>query len=143
MCKSKLKVLLIDDDREFLNLYYIYSEKHNQDLKESPCIQVISLTNPKDVLKAVRYKRPDVIVCDLEMPQLSGIEVLHLLLSKRYKIPFILCSSRKHEELLNLSAEDRIDYFIEKSIPLELTFEGLTSLILKSYKGHILPQKSS
>ena len=130
---------MIDDDKEFLNLYYIYTEKHNKDLKIIP----LTIQNPRQILRAVRDKRPDVIVCDLEMPQLSGLEVLHLLLSKQYNIPFILCSSRNQEELRNISSEENIDYFIEKSIPIELTFEELTSLIHKSYQGHIISQKAS
>ena len=121
---------MIDDDKEFLNLYYIYTEKHNKDLKIIP----LTIQNPRQILRAVRDKRPDVIVCDLEMPQLSGLEVLHLLLSKQYNIPFILC---------NISSEENIDYFIEKSIPIELTFEELTSLIHKSYRGHKISQKTS
>jgi len=66
--KNKMKILLIDDD---LNLGKVISYQ----LKQQG-YQVDTLLNGTDGLKKFKSNRYDVIISDIQLPDLSGIEVL-------------------------------------------------------------------
>ena len=71
--------------------------------------------NPKEAFEVLAEKKFDVIISDLEMPEMSGIEFVNLLKSsERYaKIPVIILSSYDSDKLDELEA--RADAFITKS----------------------------
>ncbi|MFT5382744.1 MAG: CheY-like chemotaxis protein [Saprospiraceae bacterium] len=56
---------------------------------------VLSANNDRDGLEIARKMMPDLIICDVLMPEMSGYEVLRLLKGdvKTYQIPFIVSTS--------------------------------------------------
>src|SRR5882724_3093140 len=66
--KKKGKVLVIDDDRLVLRAV---SEALNRDSYE-----VVSISDPVEALAVVRDTSFDVVVSDIKMPNLSGIDLL-------------------------------------------------------------------
>lgn len=66
--KKKIKVLLVDDEVEFVNTLA-------QRLKMRELL-VSTVYDGEQALAAIREEEPDVIVLDLKMPGLHGIEVL-------------------------------------------------------------------
>ncbi|MFT5166232.1 MAG: CheY-like chemotaxis protein [Saprospiraceae bacterium] len=56
---------------------------------------VLSANNGRDGLEIARKMMPDLIICDVLMPEMSGYEVLRLLKGdvKTYQIPFIVSTS--------------------------------------------------
>lgn len=85
--KSKMTVLIIDNDIEILWLISeIFADEYN----------VIPMNNPLKIEETLSSIQPDIIICDVMMPQSSGIE-----LAKRIKddkktshIPLILISAK-------------------------------------------------
>ena len=65
--KGKLVVLLIDDDANFRDLIKTKLEANK--------LVVIEAKDGKDSLAKVRAVMPDLILLDLEMPEMNGIEV--------------------------------------------------------------------
>ena len=82
------RVLCIDDDPVPLTLIkgVLQSDGHS----------VSTAKNGKEGLRNVRYLRPDVIVCDLLMPEMDGYEFLDELkkVAITKDIPVILLTSR-------------------------------------------------
>ncbi|SLM27799.1 Chemotaxis response regulator protein-glutamate methylesterase [Desulfamplus magnetovallimortis] len=67
---DKIKVLVVDDT-------IVYRKIVNDVLKNIPDVEVVgSATNGKTALSRIASLKPDLLTLDIEMPEMSGIEVL-------------------------------------------------------------------
>ncbi|MBI2772775.1 MAG: response regulator [Burkholderiales bacterium] len=79
---AKKKILLIDDDDAVIT--YLVT-------KLSKLYDVVSTIDPRKALTLAKAELPDVILCDIDMPQMSGGDVAAELSSdsQTARIPFI------------------------------------------------------
>src|ERR1700739_2082858 len=76
--------------------------------------RVFASTNGKNGIDLAKKFIPDLIICDILMPEVDGKEVFHLLLHvpETSKIPFIfstsICENIDGHEALKLGADDYI-----------------------------------
>src|SRR5579872_5482348 len=70
--KITISLLAIDDEPQFLTLY-------KQALAEED-VQIFTTTSPFDGLELARKHQPDVVLLDLGLPQLGGMEMLEKIL---------------------------------------------------------------
>lgn len=63
-----IRILLIEDDPLVVKLY--------QTIIENAGMEVIIATNGKEGLDALVREKPDLVLCDVMMPGMSGLEVL-------------------------------------------------------------------
>ena len=147
MADKKITVLVIDDSALMRNIISKLIEK------DSDLVVGGTAMNGRFGLNKLSRINPDVIVLDLEMPEMNGIEFLKELQDKGYEIPVVILSSIATKgakitmEALSFGASD----FITKpsgANPDELEQVGnqLVSL-LKAYgsdyrkkKGDTVPQ---
>jgi CheY-like chemotaxis protein len=100
------KVLLIEDDSVL--------RENIAELLELSDFEVLTASNGKLGLKSININIPDIIVCDIMMPELNGYEVLNEVSknSKTKHIPFIFLSAKtEHQDVrkgMNLGADDYI-----------------------------------
>lgn len=100
------KILIIEDD--------IVLRDNTAELLELSDFEVIKASNGKEGLKLAKTKMPDIIVCDIMMPQMDGYEVLEELAknTKTKYIPFIFLSAKtEHQDIrkgMNMGADDYI-----------------------------------
>jgi len=95
------RILAVDDDPQIRRLLRISLEKYG--------FQVYEAANGEDGLRTVMGVKPDIVLLDLNLPDLDGREVLRLL-REWSAIPVIVLSVRSAEqdivELLNAGADD-------------------------------------
>jgi len=77
-----LKVLLVDDEKEFVTTLAERLELRG--------FQVLIATDGEEALKFFDTDLPQIVVLDLMMPGLSGMEVLKRMKAIDFKIPVIL-----------------------------------------------------
>ncbi len=65
---AKEKILVVDDEKDVCDFF--------QDTLPEEGYGVLTALNGKDALALVRRERPDVVLLDVKMPGLNGIEVL-------------------------------------------------------------------
>jgi DNA-binding NtrC family response regulator len=65
---SALKLLVIDDDRAYLGLI--------EEVLQQPDLTILKAATPKDGLALFQQYRPEIVLVDLQMPGMTGIEVL-------------------------------------------------------------------
>ncbi len=100
------KVLLIEDDSVL--------RENIAELLELSDFEVLTAPNGKLGLKSININIPDIIVCDIMMPELDGYEVLSQVTknTKTKHIPFIFLSAKtEHQDVrkgMNLGADDYI-----------------------------------
>lgn len=105
------KILIIDDDKFFLEVIH--------DMLEVNGFQSIFTTNGQLGLQLAETEKPNLIICDIRMPGLSGYEVLMTLRKNPVTchIPFIILTSESTPENCNrakeLGASDCRDKFFK------------------------------
>ena len=107
-----MKILVCDDDREIVEAITIYLEKEGY--------SVIAAYNGKEALDTLRREQVQLIILDIMMPEMDGIEAL-LRLREYSAIPVILLSAKSEDadkiNGLNVGADD---YITKPFNPLEL-----------------------
>jgi DNA-binding response OmpR family regulator len=76
------KVLCVDDDLTLLNLYKIELSEEGY--------KVILAKDGKEALLKFEKEKPQVVIMDIRMPVMDGIETLTAMLEKDRQIPVIL-----------------------------------------------------
>ncbi|NQU73336.1 MAG: response regulator [Candidatus Omnitrophica bacterium] len=69
---GKKKILIVDDEESFLQMLKL-------NLEEAGTYEVMGLMNAKEILSTVHSFRPQVILLDLIMPTIGGLEVCEML----------------------------------------------------------------
>jgi DNA-binding response OmpR family regulator len=111
---SKTKLLFVEDDATFS-----YIIKNSLELSGKYEIQTAS--NGKEGLEMYRSFDPDVIVADIEMPILDGMEMIKKIRDRNESIPILLATGRSNVQNVLKGYELNADNFIKKPyIPEEL-----------------------
>lgn len=130
----KSRVLLIDDEE-------MLCEMIKQSLEQTGEFEVGFATSGKIGLLMARKGSPDVILLDVRMPKMSGIEVLKAL-KKDYplsEIPVIMLSG-----LLDEATKTECNYqygeeYLEKPVNLSHLRERIEAVLRRVGKSHPLP----
>jgi len=121
------KALHIDDDEDFLLITKIHLEEISEGI-----LQIDAISSPKLVFDQLKKNEYNVIICDYQMPELSGLDVLKKIRSEGISLPFIIFTGKGREEVaiqaLNLGA----DYYIKKGTDIKSMYSELFNLIIKA-----------
>ena len=103
---SMKSILLIEDNNDILENLIEYLEMFGY--------KILSAKNGKTGIELAKTFKPDLIICDVLMPEMDGHEVLRLLIESELtcNIPFIfstsVCEKYDRTEALKLGADDYI-----------------------------------
>jgi len=103
---------------------------------ESKGFNVRCAYSGKDLFASLEEQKPDLILLDIMMPQMDGLELLTRLKenSDTASIPVILLTAKvQHEDLLR-GYEMGADYYITKPFTPTQVLEGV-NLVLGEYQG--------
>lgn len=132
---SKEKILIVDDEQDLVKLVRFNLEKDGY--------KVISASNGEDALLLARKERPDLIVLDLMLPGIDGLEVCKKLKTdtELVNIAVIMLTAKGEESDITLGLKLGADDYITKPFsPKELVARvqavlrrAKTSLETKAY----------
>ncbi len=108
-------VLVVDDDPVILKLLTVNFELEGYD--------VLGATNGAEALDAVRAHRPDVVVSDIMMPVMSGIDLVSAMVADGdlSSIPVVLLSAKAQAGDVRAGlAAGAVDYVTKPFEPLDL-----------------------
>ena len=106
---NAVKKILIIEDNQFLRTT-------TADILQLAGYEVIQAEHGKQGVERAQLDRPDMIVCDVEMPELDGYGVLHFLSNdpKTAMIPFIFLTSRDGADELRRGMSSGADDYLVK-----------------------------
>jgi DNA-binding NarL/FixJ family response regulator len=90
--ENKIKIALADDNEEILYLI--------KELLEMEFEVVAAVRDGPELLKAVADFKPDVIIVDINMPEMSGFEVMRKILEEDIEARIILLTAHKDRKLV-------------------------------------------
>ena len=109
---SLAKILVVDDEPNIREVVGLYLRRDGH--------EVVSATDGEEALEVFGQKQPDLVVLDLMLPKLSGLEVCRRMRATR-RVPLIMLTARGEEEErivgLSLGADD---YVVKPFSPREL-----------------------
>ena len=79
-------VLIVDDERHILELLRLYLTNDGY--------QVISAADGREALQMVRVEKPDLVVLDIMLPEIDGMEVCRRLRQDGNELPIIMLTAR-------------------------------------------------
>ena len=127
---QKNKLLIIEDDKAI--------RESLQDILELKGYDVITAVNGNKGLVAVIKEKPDLVICDVNMPGMNGFELLQGLndcMEKEIVPPFLFLTARATSEDIRKGMELGADDYLTKPFnPLEL-LEIVKSKIIKRKKN--------
>ena len=106
------KILIVDDDRKTVELIKLYLEKDGY--------RVLAAYDGRQALELVRQRAPDLIVLDLMLPAVDGLDVCRLVRAES-RVPIIMLTARSTEEDKLLGLDLGADDYLTKPLsPREL-----------------------
>ncbi len=102
------KVLVVEDDRDILQLVKMYLEKEG--------FRTLSASNGAEALRQARSEHPDLVVLDLMLPELDGLEVCKKLRMspQTSMLPIIMLTARSEESDTVVGLELGADDYVTK-----------------------------
>lgn len=126
---SQIKVMLIDDELEFTSIFSERLILRN--------IDVIAVNRAEDAFEKLRVFSPDVILLDLKMPGMNGIEMLKILRRFDPSIEVIIITGHG----LGLTKEDALKLGAYERLSKPLDINEVTKTIEQAYKKKNLEQR--
>jgi len=117
-------ILLVDDDKNQRLLY-------EQELKHDG-YEIVAASDGKEALEKVQEQLPDIVIMDINMPKMDGIEAMGRILSKNKEVPVIINTaySNYQDSFMSWAA----DAYIVKSSDLSELKNTIKEILTKKTK---------
>ena len=115
-------ILVVEDDDNQRLLY-------EQELKLEG-YEIVTASDGKDALERIQEQPPDIIIMDINMPKMDGIETMGRILSKNKEIPIIINTaySNYKDNFMSWAA----DAYIVKSSDLSELKNAVKEILVKN-----------
>lgn len=124
------KVLVVDDERRIVEIVKAYLERDGY--------KVVAAYDGKSAVDLVRKERPDLVVLDLMLPEISGWDVCRIL-RKESDVPIIMLTARDDTTDKIVGLELGADDYVTKPFdPKEVT--ARVRAVLRRYEGKAPPK---
>jgi len=126
---KEILVLVVDD-------YALTREMLRSILKQLGFANVISVEDGKSALAKIREQNVGLVICDWNMPGLSGLEVLRAVRAdKRYgKLPFLMLTAEAYRENVMEAVKAGVSDYIAKPFTAQTLAEKLAAVLPKKEK---------
>jgi len=120
MLKKRPSIIAVDDnDSNTTLLKYILSGTYN----------ITTYNNPKKVLEHVKNNKPHLILSDLVMPEMDGIDLMRNIKNNMPELPFIILSAYDDEEDIKKAYENGAYKYMVKPINIPNLIENIENAL--------------
>lgn len=129
MDERKHKILLVDDEPDILEFMEYNLKKENY--------EVIKCGNGKEAIELVRKEKPDLIILDIMMPEMDGIETCRAIrLMPEFRKTMIAFLTARNEDYSQIAGFDvGADDYITKPIKPRVLISRINALLRRYDQG--------
>lgn len=122
---EKIKIVLVDDHRMFRDgVKSVLSDEEN--------IEIIGeFGHAKDLYELLNSQQPDLIITDISMPDISGIEIAKYVSENYPKIKLLILSMHSNEEFITKSLSVGAHGYLPKDTSMNELLEAINTI----YRG--------
>lgn len=126
MKSTMLKIIVIDNDPTFHESYQYYFEKYRDYSLNGLYISV------EDALFDYENIRPDIIVSEVSMPNMNGIDGIRLFRKKDQNVKIIMISNQSNFEVIKKAFKNGANGYLTKPVSKKRLYHALNSI---KYEG--------
>jgi DNA-binding response OmpR family regulator len=117
------RVLVVDDDPHVLQLLRVNFELEGYD--------VLSALGGEEALGIIAADKPDVLVCDVMMPGMNGLEVVRRVRAnpKSSKLPIVMVSAKTLPGDISAGNEAGVDAYVTKPFDPQDLLDAVARLL--------------
>lgn len=105
-----MKVLIVDDEEMAIKMVELQMKADGYD--------VLTSSDGRDAVDLIKSEEPDLVISDIMMPFMSGLELLELIKAEKKKIPVILISALDDVEVIQTAIGMGADDFVIKPVKM-------------------------
>ena len=121
------KILIVEDEFDILKLIEFNLKKEGFD--------VIAVSDGESAIKEVRSNKPDLILLDLMLPGISGLDVCHLIQKDEglSQIPILMLTAKGEESDVVKGLEAGADDYVIKPFSVKVLLARIKALLRRDY----------
>ncbi len=127
MLDKKIKIAIADDHKIFRNGIKIA-------LSQKPNLEIIwEAKDGKDLMNKAAAEIPDVLIMDISMPEITGIEAIEMLRKEYHDVKIIVLSSFEDEETVGKMMELGANAYLTKTTPPTEIYQAILGCMSDDY----------
>lgn len=123
------RIMIVDDEEDIILGLSRYLKKNGYD--------VIYETSPKKALEILSAEPVDILIADVKMDEMSGLELINQARQKNSDIKVIIMTARGSEEVERISYERGALEYLEKPFDVSYLLEVLKKIEVDGFKGAV------
>ena len=127
---EKAEVFIIDDEEDLVEILGGYMTKCGLSWR--------GFTDPQEAVKAFEQNLPSLVMSDLKMPKMNGLEVLKKLREHSKEVPLIIISAQLNKEALLEAISNGVSAVIEKPFREGQVAAQVTQSLVQSELNQLL-----
>ena len=127
--RKERNILVVDDASFTRSLVRAILSKYE-------CFNIIEASNALSALQKLREKKIDLLIADLHMPKMNGIEMVNAIRNdeKIKHIPVLMISGETEREIIVKAIDAGIDQYVLKPFSPEMLIEKVNLVFKKNNK---------
>ena len=129
------RILIVDDDpvtgRFLSNL-----------LGDGGGFDVVCTTDPASALQRASTERWDLVLTDVEMPGMTGLELLQALRRAAPGLPVVVITGHATLDYAVSALRDHADEFLQKSMPKDILLATISAVVAKSRAARLASRQA-
>ena len=121
---TDMRILMVDDSKAMRMIV-----KRTISKTDVGKCDIVEAENGLQGLEKVAAEKPDLVLCDWNMPEMSGIEFLQKLRESGSHVPFGFITSESGEEVRHLAFDSGAQFIITKPFTAESLNTALTPCV--------------
>ena len=118
---NELTLLYIEDDLEILENVSFLLSRYVQ--------EVFTAVDGKEALDIYNEKKPDIIVTDINLPKINGLDLAAKIREENKHIPIVIITAYNEEEQLQKAREIQVSTYLQKPFTLQQLKDAITKAI--------------